>query len=412
MTDRQVAAHLLVHAGRLLLEYNESSGEIVRTLEKTAEALTEDECHLGIDYHRVLVSLGENGPACPTVKELRYNAAAQMRVHQILDDVRRGDLDAAAALARLGQVEAGTPRHPVWLVALLLGGAAASFGHLLGADHTAALVAAVAASLGYLARQVLGGRQVSLLALPLVAALVGAVLGGLAIRLGWTRSPELVLVVPALMVVPGPHLINGFLDLLDNHVPMSLFRLGLAGAILLSAGLGLLLGIELTIPSRSLTEHPGGANHLNLVSDMLLAGIATCGFAVFYNVPWRNLWMVASGGIAGHGIRFLALQAGARPEAAAFVGGLTVGAVSAWMASRSRSPIAVIGFAGAVTMIPGLSLFRGLSGARRLALLADGTTAELAARTMGHAFQAGLVVGGLGLGLVIGARVMHALVRE
>ena len=133
MTDRQVAAHLLVHAGRLLLEYNESSGEIVRTLEKTAEALTEDECHLGIDYHRVLVSLGENGPACPTVKELRYNAAAQMRVHQILDDVRRGDLDAAAALARLGQVEAGTPRHPVWLVALLLGGAAASFGHLLGA---------------------------------------------------------------------------------------------------------------------------------------------------------------------------------------------------------------------------------------------------------------------------------------
>ena len=81
--------------------------------------------------------------------------------------------------------------------------------------------------LGLLARQELGRRHFSLLALPFAAALIGAVAGGLAIRLGWTGSPELVLVVPALMVVPGPHLINGLLDLIDNHLPMSLARLGL-----------------------------------------------------------------------------------------------------------------------------------------------------------------------------------------
>jgi uncharacterized membrane protein YjjP (DUF1212 family) len=45
---------------------------------------------------------------------------------------------------------------------------------------------------------------------------VGAVLSGLAIRLGWTQTPEVVLIVPALMLVPGPHLINSLLDLIST----------------------------------------------------------------------------------------------------------------------------------------------------------------------------------------------------
>src|SRR5262249_47893187 len=152
-----------------------------------------------------------------------------------------------------------------------------------------ATVAGVATGLGLLARQELGRRHFSLLALPLTASLLGAVLGGVAIRLGWTRTPELVLVVPALMHVPGPHLINGVLDLIDNYVPMSLARLGLAAGILLASALGIVLGVELTLPG-PLPAAPGAnGDHLNLVSDVVLAGIVTCGFAVFYNTSWRQV---------------------------------------------------------------------------------------------------------------------------
>src|SRR5262249_59046633 len=98
----------------------------------------------------------------------------------------------------------------------------------LGADAGAAGAVGLATALGLLARQELGRRHFSLLALPLTAALIGAVCGGVAIRLGWTRTPGLALIVPALMLVPGPHLINGVLDLIDNHLPMSMARLGLA----------------------------------------------------------------------------------------------------------------------------------------------------------------------------------------
>jgi uncharacterized membrane protein YjjP (DUF1212 family) len=412
MSARRLQTNLLLQAGRLLLEYNESTGAIHRALTATARALTDETCHVVVSYRGVAVSLAGEGATLEPVRELRYNMAVQARVHGILEEVRRGELDAPAALARLGGVEADTPRHSRWLAALLLGAAAASLAGLLGADVGGAAVAGLAAGLGLLARQELGRRHFSVLALPLTAAFVGAVLGGLAIRLGWTRSPELVLIVPALMVVPGPHLINGLFDLIDNYLPMSLSRLGLAAGVLLASALGVVLGVELTLPDSFFAGQGAGAGRLNLVSDMALAGIVTCGFAVFYNTPWRHLWMAAAGGMAGHGVRFLALEGGCWLEAATFLGGLTVGAISAWMARSSRTPVAVIAFAGAVTMIPGLSLYRALAGALQLARHVDGADPGMVAGALGNALQGALVVSGLSLGLILGARAVLALAGE
>jgi uncharacterized membrane protein YjjP (DUF1212 family) len=412
MSALRLQTDLLLRAGRLLLEHNESTGGIHRALTATARALTDEPCHVVVSYQGVAVSLAREAAAVEPVRELRYNVAVQVRVHQILGQVRRADLDPAAALSSLSRVETDVPRHPRWLTALLLGAAAASLAGLLGADLGAAGVAGVATALGLLARQELGRRHFSLLALPLVAALIGAVLGGLAIRLGWTRSPDLALVVPALMVVPGPHLINGLLDLIDNHVPMSLSRLWLATGILLASALGIVVGVELTVPAPLFPEQGASTGHLNLVSDMALAGVVTCGFAVFYNTPWRFLWMVAAGGMAGHGLRFLALEAGCWLETATFLGGLAVGCVSAWMARSTKAPVAVIAFAGAVTMIPGLSLYRALGGALQLARQGEGTDPGTVAATLGHTFQGCLVVSALALGLLLGARVVLALAGE
>jgi uncharacterized membrane protein YjjP (DUF1212 family) len=412
MSALRLETDLLLEAGRLLLAYNESTEAIHRALTAAARALTDETCHVVVSYRGVVVSLAREAATLEPVGELRYNMAVQTRVHDILGQLRRGHLDAAAALSYLRRVEADTPRHSRWLAALLLGAAAASLAVLLGADVGAAGVAGLAAGLGLLVRQELGRRHFPLLALPLTAALIGAVLGGLAIRLGWTRSPGLVLIVPALMLVPGPHLINGLLDLIDNHVPMSLYRLWLATGILLASALGIVLGVELTAPASLFPGVGANTDRLNLVSDMALAGVVTCGFAVFYNTPWRHLWMAAAGGMAGHGLRFLGLEAGCRLEAATFLGGLTVGAISAWMARSSKAPVAVIAFAGAVTMIPGTSLYRALRGALQLARQAEGADPTRVTATLGHASQAGLVVSALALGLILGARGVLALVGE
>jgi uncharacterized membrane protein YjjP (DUF1212 family) len=409
MSDTQLHTNLLLQAGRLLLEYNESTAQIHRTLTATAKALTGETCHVAVAYRGLTVSLPGQLPVHDSIPELRYNMAVQAWVHEMLEQVRLGKLGASTALASLRSVERDTPRYSRWLVALLLGAAAAALAGLLGADAGAAAVVGPATALGLLARQELGKRHYSLLLLPFIAALIGALFGGIAIRLGWTQTPALVLVVPALMIVPGPHLINGLFDLIDNYVPMSLSRFGLAGGILFASALGIVVGVELTLNTPYFPDHGEFGLRLNLLSDMFLAGIVTCGFAMFYNTPWQQLWMVALGGMAGHGLRFLAFRAGFWLETATFLGGLTVGGLTAWMGRSRKTPIAVMAFAGAVTMIPGLSLYRALGGALQLARYFDGADSELVAATLGNAFQGCLVVIGLGLGVILGARTVAAI---
>src|SRR5262249_9613476 len=161
---------------------------------------------------------------------------------------------------------------------------------------------------------------------------------------------------------------------------------------LLAAAAGLVLGVELTLPDPVGADPAAGPDHLNLASDMLLAGLVTCGFAVFYNTSWRVLWLPILGGMAGHGLRFLALEAGWGLLAATFLGGLTVGVASAWMARSRKLPVAVIGFAGAVTMIPGLHIYRALAGGVRLARLGDAADPGLVTGTLSNTLQSGLVV--------------------
>jgi len=404
--------NLLLQAGRLLLEHNESTAQIHRTLKATARAVTGDICHIAVAYRGLTVSLPGEMPVHEDIRELRYNMAVQARVHEILDRLRHGKLEPDMALSLLRAVERESPRYSRWLSATLLGLAASALAGLLGADAGAAAIAGLATALGLLARQELGKRHYSLLLLPFVAALIGAVLGGAAIRLGWTQSPALALIVPALMIVPGPHLINGLFDLIDNHVPMSLSRFGLAGGILLASALGILVGVELMLPTAHFAERNAVGLKLNLVSDMALAGVVTCGFAVFYNTPGRQLWMVALSGMAGHGLRFLALKSGCWLETATFLGGLIVGGLAAWMGRSRKTPIAVIAFAGAVTMIPGLSLYRALGGALQLARQLYGADSELVAATLGSGLQGCLVVAALALGVILGAHAVGAMARS
>src|SRR5262245_33465051 len=120
MSDRPLETQLLLEASRLLLEYNESSGAIIGAVTDTAKTLTNIPCHVAVSYNGVAVAMAGESPILQTVKELHYNAAVQTRVHEILDQVRRRQLDAASALTLLGRVEVESPRHSRWLVALLL----------------------------------------------------------------------------------------------------------------------------------------------------------------------------------------------------------------------------------------------------------------------------------------------------
>jgi uncharacterized membrane protein YjjB (DUF3815 family) len=193
---------------------------------------------------------------------------------------------------------------------------------------------------------------------------------------------------------------------------MSIARLGLAISILVAISLGIVLGIELTLPEPPLVDQSVKTDHLNVIVDMILAGIVTIGFAVYYNTAPVHLAMAAIGGMAGHGARFLALEMGAGLVPATFVGAIAVGIISAWIVRSYKAPFAVIAFAGAVTMMPGLQIYRALSGTLRLARLQEGIALPSITGTLGYAFQAGLVVVALAAGLIIASRAVQLLAGE
>jgi uncharacterized membrane protein YjjP (DUF1212 family) len=159
MNTRRLQTDLLAQAGRLLLEYNESTRAIHGALTTTSRALSDEICQVTVSYGGVAVSLAGESPVRMPVRELRYNTAVQARVHTVLEQVRRGGLEPAAALAQLGRVEADTPRHARWVAVLVLGIAAASLAGLLGADAGAVLVAGLATGLGLLAASSLATEQ-------------------------------------------------------------------------------------------------------------------------------------------------------------------------------------------------------------------------------------------------------------
>src|SRR5262249_13676251 len=144
---------------------------------------------------------------------------------------------------------------------------------------------------------------------------------------------------------------------------------------------------------------------------MVLAGVVTCGFAGFYKAAWWEGGVAGLGGMAGHGLRYLGLAAGPWVGAGSLLGGLGVGGVSGWRARSGKVPFAVIAFAGAVTMMPGLHMYRALGGAIRLARLTEEQDAVMAAM-LSNAAVACLVVSGLALGLVLGGRAVLALAGE
>ena len=401
----EAALRFLQLSARLLLEYGGRSTSFERTIVRIAR-------HLGVQvqtataYREATLALPDGRAIHVRAPELRINVGVAVSTQRVIDALCANRIGLGEATSTLETIERLTPRLKRWVVVVLFGFGASAIAWLLRADWGAIAVTGVASAAGLVARQELGKRSTILFANPFAAGLIGGAMGGAAIRLGWTETPGLCVIVPALMLVPGPHLINGVHDMVDNHMQTGLCRLGLASSILIAAALGVALGVGLTVGLAPLSTAPSEAMRLTLPLDMALAGVAACGFGAFYNAPWRVLWMSILCGMVGHGLRYLGLQSFG-VELSTLFACLAIGIIANQGAERLRLPFSAVAFAGAVPMMPGVFIYESIAGAMRLA--AAGSTADpaLAAETLGLSFKALFVVGAMALGLVIGARVSN-----
>jgi uncharacterized membrane protein YjjP (DUF1212 family) len=399
------ALRFLQLSARLLLEYNVRSHSIERRIERVAR-------HLGVSlqttvgYRHVTLVLADGRSLQARASELRINVAVSAGALHVIDELCLGRMGLDHATRSLEALERLAPRHRRWVVVLLFGLAAAAIAWLLRADWGAIAVSGVSSTLGLIARQELAKRSVILFAQPFVAGLIGAALGGVATGQGWTETPGFCLIVPALMLVPGPHLINGVHDMLENHMQTGVCRLGLASGILVATALGVVLGGWLTLGPATVSTAPSEATPLTLPLDAALAGMAACGFGAFYNAPWRLLWVSIVCGVVGHGLRYVCLEY-MSVEIATLLACLAIGLIANVAADRLRLPFSALAFAGAVPMMPGVFIYQSIAGAIRLAAAGTVVDPMLATTTLALSFKSVFVVGAIAIGLLIGARLAN-----
>jgi uncharacterized membrane protein YjjB (DUF3815 family) len=200
-----------------------------------------------------------------------------------------------------------------------------------------------------------------------------------------------------MILVPGPHLLNGMVDLSAARVSLGTSRLIFAGLVVAAISIGLLLGLGIlgvTLP----VDAPGRTVPLWL--DVISAGVAVAAYSIFFSTPLRMLgWPVAVGMLA-HALRWWTLAAGAGAATGAFVACLMVGIILTPIARRSHMPFAAIGFASVVSMIPGVFLFRMASGLIQLAHDSNAAP-ELWGATVANAMTAVTIILAMGFGLIV-----------
>jgi uncharacterized membrane protein YjjP (DUF1212 family) len=330
-------------------------------------------------------------PVSPTGINMR-RVGALMRV---IDRAQDGPLELRTVVRAVADAGSEKASSTVAFTLACATGAGA-LAVIFGAEHPlTVLLVAIGAATGGLLRRWLGNTGAGPLVQVFGAAVIAGAIGALATHLNLGASTALVAVCQAMVLVPGPHILNGALDLLDLRVSLGLARLGYAALLLAAITGGLVLGLGLGGQTLAVSA-PAGAAPFYL--DVIAAGIAAASYPVYFSMPWRMIgWPVAVGALA-HALHWWVLHAGASVAVAAFLSCLLAGVILVPVSHYMRIPFAGIGFASVVALVPGVYVFRTLSG---FAQFAGHPSPALLSAAASDLIVASITVTGMAIGLAL-----------
>ncbi|GAA2143257.1 threonine/serine exporter family protein [Nocardioides koreensis] len=401
-----------LRVGEMLLSSGAGAADVTATMKSLS-------WHLGVrhpDIDVTFTSLSmtfQPSPEDPPLIQIRQVKQRDIdyedltQVDHLVRDVLSDRVDLMEARATLARIVSSGHSTPRWAVTLGWGVMCAGVGLQLGGDATVIAIAFAAAvcidrsqlmmsrrRLPFFYQQVAGGGIATLLA-------TGAAATGL------VENPSLVVTANIIMLLAGIGFMGALQDALSGFYVTGGARL--TEALLATSGIiagvsgGLTLAKMVGVDVGRLD--PGAAGSVKALSMMALGGaICAAAFAFASYAPGRIIVPIA--GIAAVSMvisQTLALQDAGRTwptGLAAFF----VGLVSYSVAGRLRVPPLVVVVSAVVPMLPGLSIYRGLS------LLTESDTS--ASEGLLAMVTAASVATALASGVILGEYVAQPLKRE
>ncbi len=378
---------LLAEVAALLFASGQTTEHVGRAVARLGEAM-------GLDASvsaawgdlRVCVQ-GPGGPVCENVAvaPVAVEMARVAAVMRVVDRAGTGRFDLDRACAEIAAIRQSAPVSTLRFTLLAAAGAAA-LGVIFGEQKALnfALIA-ISAGLGAVLRRRIAAAGGNPLLQPLSASMLAGAFGALAMKHTAHHGTQLIALCPCAILMPGPALLNGVLDLARLRLPLGLARMLFAALVTLMICTGLIAGLSL---AGFVLPPSAPARTAPLLYDVLAAGVAVAAYGTFFSMPWRMLPIPILIGMLAHGCRWLLLVDGhASAAQGAFVACLIVGTLATLIGDKLHLPFAALAFSCVVSLIPGVDLFRmagGISGLTAGQLpgplfvtLADGSSALL-----------------------------------
>jgi uncharacterized membrane protein YjjP (DUF1212 family) len=388
---------LALRVGELLLSSGAGAADVSATMLSVARACGLRTVTADVTFTALTLSHqpGLDEPALMQVRhvthrEIDYDDLTQ--VDHLVRSLLAGRVDRDEARAQLARIVSSGHRMPRWGATVGFGGVGAGVGLLLGGDWRVVLIAAVAAvgvdvlqramsrrRLPGFYQQVAGGLLATLIAMATAIADVHV-------------GPSQVVTAGIIMLLAGIGFMGAIQDALTGYPLTAGARIleaimATAGVIAgVSGGLtvGRLLGVDLG------TLHPGAAGWADLPLMTLGAAICAASFAFASFAPPRALLPIALVAGVAQACYYASYTRDLGPAWSSAIAAIFIGVVSYSVAGRVKVPPLVIVVSAIVPLLPGLSIYRGLS---LMATGGNGILSIVAAAATAIALASGVILG-------------------
>lgn len=334
---------LALRIGELLLASGEGSEDVEVAMVGITEAFGLQRCETNVTFTVVALSYQPSLTDVPislerVVRHRKVDYTTLTELHRLAADIGGQKISLEEAYRRLTEIRRNKNPYPGWLVAVSLGGIAATAALLVGGGWLATLAAFASAMIGDYA-----SRGLSRLGLPpfyplAVAAMPGTLLAIALDLAGVDVKGSAIVVGGVFTVLPGRALVAAIQDGLTGFYITASARLlevaFLAGALV--TGVGLMLKLGRVLGASFIVDERLAPVRAEPVFALVSAGLGLC-FAVQLQTPRRFLPFACLGAAFSWAASTGLVQAGVSGTVATAAAAVTLGLVSSLIARRRRT---------------------------------------------------------------------------